>query len=154
MGTRVALVSCVKTKRKADSPARDLYTSPLFQGMRRYAERNADAWYILSAKYGLLHPDEVVAPYEQTLNAMRKADRLAWAERVQQALLKLLPPGAEVVILAGNRYRENLVPYLKGHGFAVAVPMTGLAFGQQLRWLKEHVTEHSHESSCDSTDPR
>jgi hypothetical protein len=133
VATRVVLVSCVKTKGKADAPARDLYTSPLFRGMRRYAERNTNAWYILSAKYGLLRPDEVVSYYEQTLKDLRKADRLAWAERVQQALLKLLPPGAEVVILAGNRYRENLVPYLEGHGFAVTVPMAGLGFGPRVR---------------------
>ena len=139
MGTRVVLVSCVKKKGKTDAPAKNLYTSQLFRGMRRYAEQSAGAWYILSAKYGLLRPDEVVAPYEQTLNAMPKADRLAWAGRVQQALLMLLPAGAEVVILAGKRYRENIVPFLERHGFAVTVPMAGLAFGSQLRWLKEHV---------------
>jgi hypothetical protein len=72
---------------------------------------------------------------------MQKADRLAWAERVQQALLKVLPPGAEVVVLAGEHYRENLVPFLEHHGFSVTVPMAGLAFGPQLRWLKEQVPE-------------
>src|SRR4051794_35194237 len=101
MATRVVLVSCVKSKRKKAAPAQELYTSQLFRGMKRYAQRNADAWYILSAKHGLVRPEEVVAPYEQTLTAMRKADRLAWAERVQRALLGRLPPGADVVILAG-----------------------------------------------------
>jgi hypothetical protein len=91
----------------------------------------------LVGEYGLLRPDEVVAPYEQTLNAMRKADRLAWAERVQRALLTLLPPGAEVVILASKRYREGLVPFLERHGFSIVVPMSGLDFGKQLLWLKE-----------------
>ncbi len=109
--------------------------------MRRYAEQNADTWYILSAKYGLLRPDEVIRPYEQTLKDMPKADRLAWAERVQEALLRLLPPGAEVVFLAGIRYRENLVPFLERQGFTVKVPMAGLAFGPQLRWLKRQVRE-------------
>ena len=141
MATRVVLVSCVKTKRKTDAQAQDLYTSQLFRGMRRYVERTADTWYILSAKYGLLRPDEVVAPYEQTLKTMRKADRLAWAERVQQALGKVLPTGAGLVILAGDRYGENLVPFLERHGFTVSVPMAGLAFGPQLRWLKEHVPD-------------
>lgn len=154
MGTRVALVSCVKTKQKADAPARDLYTSALFRGMRRYAEQNADAWYILSAKHGLLGPREVVAYYEQTLNDMPVADRLAWAERVEQALLKVLQPRAEVIILAGKRYRENLVPFLEQHEFSVTVPMAGLAFGLQLRWLKEQLgpdragSDTAHASGC------
>lgn len=49
---RVALVSCVKTKRDTPHPAKDLYTSPLFKGLRRYAEAHADTWFILSAEFG------------------------------------------------------------------------------------------------------
>jgi hypothetical protein len=50
----------------------------------------------------------------------------------------LIPSGASIVVLAGERYRENVVPFLKGHGFVVDVPMAGLKLGYQLRWLKEH----------------
>jgi len=139
MATRVALISCVKTKRKSAVAAKDLYISPLFKGMRRYAEQNADAWFILSAEHGVLQPDQVIAPYERTLKAMPKRDRVAWAERVHHQLLEFLPAGAVVVILAGNRYRENVVAFLESHGFIVEVPMVGLQFGPQLRWLKEHV---------------
>ena len=68
---------------------------------------------------------------------MKKADRLAWAGRVQQQLLQVLPPRAEVVILAGVKYRDNLIPFLKEHGFSVSVPLEGLSFGKQLRRLKQ-----------------
>ena len=65
---RVALVSCVKSRRPEPAPARDLYTSPLFRAMRRYAESHADAWYILSAKHGLVdrrtHGFSVTIPLE------------------------------------------------------------------------------------------
>lgn len=137
MTIRVALVTCVKLKRPSDTAARDLYTSTLFRSLRGYAEHTADQWYILSAEHGLLHPDQVVAPYERTLNTMKKADRLAWAGRVQQQLLQVLPPRAEVVILAGVKYRDNLIPFLKEHGFSVSVPLEGLSFGKQLRRLKQ-----------------
>ena len=137
MANRVALVSCVKTKGKSAAAAKDLYISQLFMGMRRYAEQNADAWFILSAKHGVLRPDEVIAPYERTLKTMRKRDRVAWAERVQRQLLELLPAGAVIVVLAGVPYREKVVPFLESHGFTVEVPMIGLTFGQQLRWLEE-----------------
>lgn len=137
MATRVALVSCAKTKRKSAAAAQDLYISPLFRGMRRYAEQNADSWFILSAEYGVLRPDHVVAPYERSLKTMSKPERLAWAERVRRQLLELLPTGAVVVVLAGDRYREGVVPFLKERGFTVRVPMDGLKLGPQLRWLKE-----------------
>ena len=40
----VALVSCVAQKLDHPAKARDLYTSPQFVGLRRYAETQADAW--------------------------------------------------------------------------------------------------------------
>lgn len=138
MANRVAFVSCVKSKRESESPARDLYTSPLFAGMRRYAEQHVDVWFILSAEHGLLAPDEVVAPYEKTLYKMMKAERLDWAERVQQQIIKVLPPGTKVIVLAGKRYREGLVPFLASKGYSVEVPMEGLSIGSQLSWLNGH----------------
>ena len=137
MTIRVVLVSCVKSKRACASAAQDLYTSDLFASMRTYAKMNAEEWLILSAKHGVLKPDEVVHPYERTLNRLPKLERLAWADKVQRRLLKLLPPGALITVLAGVRYRENLVPFLRNHGFPVSVPMEGLKFGFQLRWLKK-----------------
>lgn len=133
----VVLVSCVKSKRTVASAAKDLYVSPLFVGMRKYAERTASIWFILSAEHGVLDPDQVVAPYERTLLKMRKAERDAWAARVRAQLIALLPPGSEVVMLAGEKYREELLPFLNEKGFAVQVPMSGLPLGRQLRWLKE-----------------
>ena len=136
MTCRIALVSCVKQKRTSAAPARDLYVSELFRGLRRYGEARADAWFILSAEYGLLRPDQVVSPYERTLNTMRRPERLAWAARVQRQLLEVLPPSAHVILLAGARYRENLEPFLRGKGYEVSVPLEGMALGKQLQYLR------------------
>jgi hypothetical protein len=138
MNSPIVLVSCVKSKRQVASAAKDLYVSPLFLGMRRYAERLGAHWFILSAEHGLLEPDQVVAPYERTLLKMRKIERAEWATRVQAKLIELLPPHSDVVLLAGERYREELLPFLNLNGFSVQVPMAGLSLGRQLQWLKEH----------------
>jgi hypothetical protein len=137
---RVALVSCVKSKRATPLPARDLYTSPLFHGLRTYAERHADRWYILSAKHGLLDPDRVTAPYEQTLNTMGAAARRRWADRVNATLAERLPEEADLIILAGVRYREHVVPFLKGRGHTISIPLEGLSFGRQLAYLSNHIS--------------
>lgn len=129
MVDRIALVSCVKKKQASRKPAQDLYVSDLFKSMRRYAEKNAKSWLILSAKHGLIRPGHVIAPYELTLNTMRKADRMAWAARVQDQLTEALPPRAKVIVLAGERYRERLVPFLIDQGFEVEIPMKGLRLG-------------------------
>jgi hypothetical protein len=128
----------VREKQKASSCGGSrIVQSDLFQKMRRYALLHADEWYILSAEHGLLAPDQVIAPYELTLNRIGKTDRLAWAKRVQEQLLDALPSQCEVIVLAGERYRENLIPFLKEHGFVVKVPLEGLSFGRQLQKLAE-----------------
>ena len=141
--TVVALVSCVKSKRAVASPARELYVSPLFKGMRAYAETRADAWYILSAEHGVLHKDQITAPYERTLENMSKHDRQAWAERVQGQLIAVLPAHADIVLLAGQRYRRPVEAFLRQHGHSVVVPMEGLGFGKQLKWLKQETDARS-----------
>jgi hypothetical protein len=133
--TRIALVSCAKKKRQERVPARDLYLSELFRRYRAYAIANADRWFILSAKYGLLDPDRVIDSYDCTLNDMSAQERRDWATRVQQQLQQSLPPGAEVIILAGSRYREGIEPFLSANGFAVSVPFKGLGIGKQLQRL-------------------
>lgn len=138
MEKRVALVSCAKSKRPCISAASDLYTSTLFRGMRRYAEQYADNWYILSAKHGVLAPTDRVAPYEKTLIKMLKSERDCWASRVRDQLLQLLPRATKVIVLAGQRYRADLIPQLEVQGFSVEIPMQGLKLGAQLKWLNEH----------------
>lgn len=137
----MALVSCVKSKKPLPAPARDLYASTLFKLMRTYVEATADEWYILSAAYGLVRPDQLLEPYEKTLNRMRKPERKLWAEDVLHRLRGVLPKTAEVTILAGQKYREDLVPFLRNNGYEVVVPLHGLSFGKQLQRLKQMTSE-------------
>src|SRR5258708_7162060 len=57
---KMYLVSCVATKRPFQSRARDLYVSPWFQLAKQYAETTRSPWFILSAKHGLLDPDQMI----------------------------------------------------------------------------------------------
>jgi len=134
---RVALVSCVKSKQTVPAPAKNLYTSTLFQSLRKYAERNADKWFVISAEHGLVDPEHVLAPYERTLNKMGKADRDRWARGVEHQLGAVLSPGDEGILLAGERYREGLIPFLRRRGHNVTIPLEGLPFGKQLQFLNE-----------------
>lgn len=104
----------------------------------------ADEWYILSAKYGLVAPDEVIEPYCQTLNDMPAAERRAWAVRVWDELKEKLKPGDNVGILAGEKYRENLIKPIQDMDCNVEIPMQGLGFGQQKGWLKQRLSECNH----------
>ena len=49
---------------------------------------------------------------------------------------EMLPSANEVIVFAGQRYREHLEDYLRHRFMSVKVPMRRLRIGEQLRWLK------------------
>lgn len=75
----------------------------------QYANQEADEWFILSAKYFLVHPDQVIEPYDLTLKSMQVEERKNWANRVLQMLKPLLSTDDKLTVLAGKDYRENLI---------------------------------------------
>jgi cytoplasmic iron level regulating protein YaaA (DUF328/UPF0246 family) len=114
--------------------AKDLYISDLFQKTYQYAQfLNPDAIYILSAKYGLLPPDRIIEPYEQTLKTMKIAERKEWAKGVLDELRQNTDLKNDMFIfLCGEPYRKYLLPEVTNY----EIPMQGLKFGPQLSWLK------------------
>ena len=134
--TRIALVSCTATKLPRAAPARDLYCGNWFRLARAWAETFADYWYILSAQHGLVEPDRVIAPYDAALTRQSMEERATWAVRVAADLLRTTEPADEIIVLAGEAYREPLALLLELQGFVVYTPLVGLGIGQQMAWLK------------------
>lgn len=130
----VYLVSCAKDKRHNPCKAKDLYKSALFWATRRYVEAKGRPWFILSAKYGLAGPEDVIEPYEKTLNNMRAQERRGWAAPVLEKLLAL--NARRFVFLAGARYFENLAGPLERAGHEVDLPMKRLIIGKRKPWLE------------------
>jgi hypothetical protein len=129
------LVSCVSKKADRPSMAMDLYVSPWFSKARDYVERRNSLWYVLSAEYGLVHPEQVIAPYEQTLNRMSVAERRKWAEKVIEQMRSELPDAPQIVLFAGQRYREFLLDYFVQRYPEVVAPLSRLGIGEQLGWF-------------------
>jgi len=135
---KIVPISCVKSKLKSPAKAKDLYTSTLFQFNLQYAHQlKPDAIYVLSAKYGLLDLDQMIAPYEMTLNTMTEAKKKSWSRMVLDALHKKANLKSDLfVILAGMNYRKYLLPELTHF----EVPLEGLSFGRQLQELKRRIS--------------
>jgi len=138
--TTIALIACAASKLSHRAPAADLYTSQLFRKSQAFARQTCNRWFILSAKHYLLRPEEIVAPYNKTLNTMLRASRETWAGEVFAQLHPSLHSGDRITMLAGNRYREFLLPLLQREGYAVQVPLEGMRIGEQLQWLKRHTS--------------
>lgn len=137
----IGLISCVSKKHPGAAQAKDLYDSALFAKSRAFVERRCDSWFVLSAKYGLVESADVIEPYEETLNAKSRRERDQWADRVWAVLRQRLRPDDRITILAGERYRESLVPLIAEYGCHVDVPMQGLGIGRQLQWLSRQLEQ-------------
>jgi len=135
MAKKVFLVACVAGKRPDPVPAAELYTSTWFTKARSLIEATGAPWFILSAEHGLISPETVIGPYDRTLNKMGAAERRAWSEMVRGQMAAQLPKAEEIVIFAGKRYREHLMPWLRENFARVSVPMEGLSIGRQLSWM-------------------
>ncbi len=145
----VGLISCVSRKQDKAIEAKDLYVSALFNKSRKYVEQHCDRWYVLSAKYGLVDPNQVVEPYEETLNTKPQKERQRWAENVWNDLREKIDVRDKVLILAGARYREHLLPKIVEYGCSVDVPMEGKSIGKQLQWLSRQEREPSREQDLE-----
>lgn len=135
MTTRVGLIGCVSEKLTASARSGDLYISDLFHGRKRYVMRSCETWLIISAKYGLLHPADVIEPYDETLKGQPAARKRAWAKRVMEQLVETFGEDLtdfEFEIHAGADYRDfGLAEGLRSLGATVINPVRGLGIGKQ-----------------------
>ena len=136
----LGLISCTKSKQNYPCEASEMYSaSDLFRKAYSYASKNYDFVAILSAKYGLLFPDDKIEPYDLTLNDMKSQQRKKWAERVFKQMnsrLKLRDFN-RFFFHAGKRYREHLIPKLENMGIHCEVPLEHLGIGEQMAWYIE-----------------
>jgi hypothetical protein len=134
---RLILVGGVSEMLDAPSPAKDLYTSTLWEKRRHYAESTGMPWMILSARHGLVGPDEQIEPYDLTMSDETPAKQQAWSLKAAQAVIdECERSGIEVVEAhAASVYLENgLVDAVEGQGIRVSWPLQGQQLGEQYAW--------------------
>jgi hypothetical protein len=129
----VILVGCVKTKLRRPAPAKDLYISDQFLKRRAYAEAQRRPWYILSARHGLVRPDELLGPYDVALADQGMPYRAAWGEWVAVRLEAVGSPpdgcskSTQVPPTPMRRWPAHLAARAK-----LLRPLEGLRQGEQL----------------------
>lgn len=122
----LVITGCTKRKLGDDvsvrTQAKQMYQGRLFKTVRKYSEAMGFDYVIVSAKYGLIYPDEIIEGYEEVLR--RKED----VERIQPVVEKKLRPLLKnydrILVIAGKQYREVLrnfwderFAFLKSRGY-------------------------------------
>jgi hypothetical protein len=104
------ITECTKEKLGYDSsvkvPAKLMYQGRLFKTVKNYCEKMGFDYVIISAKYGLLHPDDVIEGYEMVLKTKEDVERIR--PQVEEKLRPLLERYDKVIVIAGKQYREVL----------------------------------------------
>lgn len=132
----IVFIGCVKLKQNKSCTAETLYNSTLFKCALNYAKKlKPRKIFILSAKHGVLELNDVIAPYNETLNTKTKREKQLWAYKCYcQLKEKEINFNEPVVWLCGENYRKYLMQKFTNN----SVPIEGLGLGKQLKFYKEH----------------
>ena len=116
----LVISSCSKRKTTQDPevsiPAEDVYNGRLFNTVRELCRKFGFDHRIISAKYGLLSPDQEIGGYDKVLENEDQVERMK--QRVLPELSKLLVNYDYVLLIAGRTYR-SVVEELMDHRFIV-----------------------------------
>lgn len=132
-----ALISCSKTKGDHRDLARNMYASPLYRKSVAVAEGWGLTFSILSAKYGLLDPDETIDPYDLTLKGASRQFKLEWAHRVDSQIRSSIDRKKRLVMLAGDDYFAPLAEVGTKDPLKFLAPMQGISLGNRLVFLNQ-----------------
>ena len=111
MGDKVLVITeCTKEKLAYDdslrAPAKKMYQGRLFKTVRNYCEAIGFDYVIISAKYGLLFPEDPIKGYEKVLQT--KEDIKKIQPLVEEKLKPILENYEKIVVIAGEEYRKVL----------------------------------------------
>ena len=109
-GKVLVITECTKEKKGYDQAVRakaeDMYQGKLFKAVKEFVKAKRFDYVIISAKYGLLKPDQLIEGYEKTLRSREDVENIR--EKVEKELKVILPAYDRILVIAGSRYRDAL----------------------------------------------
>ena len=139
MAEMLVIVPCGQAKIWAKDPtagpveARDAYVGAPFKVNRAFAERFADHWLILSAKYGLIAPDFLIPePYNITFKDPRTGPVAVSTlrEQVEEQHLSRFDP---IIVLGGMEYQLAARAAFTSNSWRLHAPFAGLPIGKAMQ---------------------
>jgi cytoplasmic iron level regulating protein YaaA (DUF328/UPF0246 family) len=126
-------------------PAKDAYTGGLFRLCRHYAETfYPDRWLILSAKYGLVLPDEPIEKYDVSFKPIKstkkKTTATLWTLKKQCQLY--LAGARNLICIAGEKYSLALESVLHER-VQIKYPLAHMGLFARMAWLKTAINSKS-----------
>lgn len=110
-GDKILIVTeCTKRKLNYDgtiiAKAKYMYQGRIFKVVRKYSETMGFPYVIISAKYGLVIPDENISGYEKVLRTNEDVENIR--STVETKLKPIIDEYDKIVVIAGDKYRRVL----------------------------------------------
>lgn len=105
------ITNCSAKKRNYKTKASDLYQGQLFKKVKKFARSNNFDFKIISAKYGLLNPYDIIEPYDKTISS--KKDIFSLQKLVLPKFKNFLHLYDFIIVIMSFKYREiiNIANY-------------------------------------------
>ena len=140
---RVVLIGSSGATASTPLPAARLFESAGFVRAREYAASSGHPWFVVTAKHGLLDPDDVVAPFDVQLGDQSMGYRNAWGEWVVAQLGdRLLLEHVTVEVHGGVDFAQPLRGPLTRRGAAMDLQLPGT-------WTDAGPGDRPHEGADD-----
>ncbi|MCD6241576.1 hypothetical protein J7K27_08745 [Candidatus Bathyarchaeota archaeon] len=139
------VVSCGKKKvwnlkpSAGPTAARNAYVGAPFRVNKKYAERFADRWVILSAKYGFIDPDFVI-PENYDATFKDPSTNPVGIDRLRQQVKGMeLHKFDKVIVLGGKVYCAVCIKAFEGFNVKIIAPTLGLPLGKAMQKVREAI---------------
>ena len=107
---------------------------------RRYVESvYGNNYCILSAKYHVLMPDDMVEPYDMFLGKFKKQEKEEWWKITAGQLLENFPENTIYHFYAGQNYINGILPILQEAGRKYKCYLNDLGMGYKIQWFNQHI---------------
>ncbi len=105
----LVIIGCSKKKLHCRVPVKSFYTGQLFKMIKNLAEKNSFRYIVISGKYGLLYPNDVISPYDQKLKD-NKCDILRVQKLTNNKLKQLILKYDKIIVFIGKIYQKVIKP--------------------------------------------
>jgi len=145
----LVIVSCGRKKIWDRHPtmgpvqAKDAYIGPPFKINKRYAEKFADRWIILSAKYGFIDPDFVIPENYNVTFKDPRTNPISVGKLIEQIREKGLDKFDKIIILGGKDYANIVRKAFEKFNVKIIAPTLGLRLGEAMSKVKKAVKNNS-----------
>ncbi len=130
----IVITSCSNSKKSYPCKARELYTGQLFRMVNSLCNKFDFHLKILSAKYGLIGPDQVLKPYNFRIKYKKDIEKLQI--RTKDSIEEIIKKYKKIIVIAGKNYREVLLPYFNDKFFII---INNKGIGKYFSQLKEFI---------------